>query len=83
MKEAIRSYLQQRIGEDVSFSNTDDIFELGLVTSIFAMQLVMYLEREFNISVSNDEMNITNFNSVDNITTFVSGKKSSATTANV
>lgn len=82
MKEAIRAYLQQRIGEDVTFTDTDDIFELGLVTSIFAMQLVMYLEREFNISVSNDEMNITNFNSVDNITSFVSGKTSTATTAN-
>lgn len=74
MKETIRAYLQQRIGEDVSFADADDIFEQGLVTSVFAMQLVMYLEREFSIAVSNEEMNITNFNSVDNITRFVSGK---------
>jgi len=45
---------------------------LGFVDSLFALQLVMFVEKEFKIKVSNKEINEDNFRSVDAIAETVS-----------
>ncbi len=52
----------------------DNIFELGLVSSLFAMQLVSFLEKEFNIVIDNDELDLENFKDIKSINGFVSSK---------
>jgi methoxymalonate biosynthesis acyl carrier protein len=42
-------------------SGSDDIFALGFVNSLFAMELVMFIEKEFSVTISNDELQIDNF----------------------
>lgn len=42
----------------------DDIFALGFVNSLFAMELVMFVEREFSFTVPGPELRIDNFRSV-------------------
>lgn len=74
IKERIKQYLSQSIGELIN--DNDDIFELGLVDSLFAMQLVMFVEKEFMITVENDDLNINNFCSVSALTSFVQSKLS-------
>jgi methoxymalonate biosynthesis acyl carrier protein len=44
-----------------------DIFALGLVNSLFAMQLVNFVETEFGISVEQEDLEIENFNTVNAI----------------
>lgn len=56
----------------------DDIFSAGYVNSLFAMQLIAWLEKEFDLSVEDDDLQLTNFNSVDAILGFVE-KKNTAT----
>lgn len=40
-----------------------DIFALGFVNSLFAMELVMFVEKTFSISIPNEELRIDNFRS--------------------
>ncbi|MCR5730421.1 MAG: acyl carrier protein [Ruminococcus sp.] len=60
---------------DVSKVNKEDnIFELGFVNSLFAMQMVSFLENEFDFEISNDELNLDNFKSINSILAFIDSK---------
>lgn len=75
IKSTIRTFLQKRIGQDVSFNDGDDIFQLGLVNSLFALELVVFLENTFDIAVENSDLNLNNFSTVDNLEGFIRNKK--------
>ncbi|RCG26493.1 acyl carrier protein [Sphaerisporangium album] len=42
-------------------TESEDIFSLGYVNSLFAMELVMFLEKTFEITIPNEELRIDNF----------------------
>nr|WP_313785492.1 acyl carrier protein [Paenibacillus larvae] len=44
---------------------------MGFVNSLFAMKLLAYIEQKFGITVSNEDLDITNFSSVTNITNYI------------
>jgi methoxymalonate biosynthesis acyl carrier protein len=75
MKETIRNYILQKSGKNMSINDTDNIFEIGLVNSLFALQLVTFLEKEFAILVENDDLDLENFNTIDHIFQFVVNKQ--------
>ena len=52
----------------------EDLFASGLVNSLFAMQLVLFVEKEFSIKVENQDLDIANFKSVNAITGFIQSK---------
>lgn len=52
----------------------DDIFELGFVNSMFAMQLVVFVEHEFGIVVENEDLEPAHFRSVNALAAFVERK---------
>ncbi|MEV5880468.1 phosphopantetheine-binding protein [Streptomyces sp. NPDC052101] len=54
----------------------DDIFELGFVSSMFAMQLVSFVEHEFGITVENEDLELEHFRSISALDAFVSRKLS-------
>jgi methoxymalonate biosynthesis acyl carrier protein len=59
-----RAFLEKFI-RDQDFQDADNIFALGLVNSLMAMQLVLFLEKEFAVKFTNQELNLKNFRSVD------------------
>jgi methoxymalonate biosynthesis acyl carrier protein len=69
----IRAFLSAYI-HAANWADCDDIFAMGFINSLFAMQLVMWIEKEFGITVENDDLELSNFNSVDNIAAFVDRK---------
>lgn len=70
MKEKIRGFLMKHIkGHDLK--DSDDIFALGLVSSLFTMQLVLFVEQAFDIEVSGDDLDIANFRTVEAIAALV------------
>lgn len=77
-KDKIRTFLSKHI-RNHELNDDADIFGLGFVNSLFAMQLVMFVEREFGITVENEDLNMENFQSVNAIVKFV--EKKSATLA--
>jgi methoxymalonate biosynthesis acyl carrier protein len=68
----IREILAQFAAEDVD--EDQDIFATGLVNSLFAMQLVLSLEGEFDFEVADEDLDINNFNSVKALVGFVEKK---------
>ena len=51
---------------------SEDIFSLGYINSLFAMELVMFLEKTFAITIPNNELQIGNFRTVTAMTSLVS-----------
>ena len=73
MKETIRNFLLEQIG-DHDLQDSDDIFELGLVNSLFAMQLVLFVEQEFDVEIDGDDLDFDNFRTVNAIHNIVQTK---------
>ncbi|KPA15485.1 carrier protein [Candidatus Magnetomorum sp. HK-1] len=76
IKEKVKNFLQKYI-KNVDINEDDDIFQTRLVNSLFAMQLVLFVEKEFNIKVGNQDLDLKNFSSINAIADFVERKKKS------
>lgn len=53
----------------------EDIFALGFVNSLLAMQLVAFVEKEFGVSVGDEDLDLDNFRSIQAIADFVGRKR--------
>ena len=52
----------------------EDIFALGFVNSLLAMQLVAFIEKEFGVAVADEDLDLDNFRSIRAIADFVARK---------
>jgi methoxymalonate biosynthesis acyl carrier protein len=59
----ITEFIQGRF-PSLTIAPDDDIFALGFVNSLFAMELVMFLESTYAFAVPNDELNLDNFRTI-------------------
>lgn len=66
----IRSFIEQRY-PDVAFQDSENIFGLGFVNSLFAMELVVFIEKAFSCQIPNEELRLPNFRTVDAMTDLV------------
>ena len=57
----------------------DDIFALGFVNSLLAMQLVAFVEKEFGVRVEDEDLDLDNFRSIGAISRLVERKTAPAT----
>ena len=69
-KEAVRNFIVGSIFVE-NLRDDDDLFESGLVNSLFAVQLMTFIEKTFAIEVGADDLDIKNFQSIDAATEFV------------
>jgi methoxymalonate biosynthesis acyl carrier protein len=56
----------------------EDIFALGFVNSLLAMQLVAFVEKEFGIKVEDQDLDLDNFRSIGAISRLVGRKRGTA-----
>ena len=73
----IRDFVLKRF-PGVDLEDDVDIFTLGFVNSLFAMELVMFLEQEFSLKIPNEEMRLDNFRTVDGMTELVARLRTGA-----
>ena len=66
----VRGFLKRYFRKH-ELENDEDIFSLGFVNSLFAMQLVMFLEKEFSIQIETKDLNLDNFRTINNIVDLV------------
>ncbi|RKN05085.1 acyl carrier protein [Streptomyces radicis] len=57
-----------------------DIFSLGYINSLFAMELVMFIEKTFELTIPNEELSIDNFRTVEAMTALVDRLRPAVTT---
>jgi methoxymalonate biosynthesis acyl carrier protein len=60
-----------------TLNGDDDIFAAGFVNSLVIVQLVSFLEKNFSITIEDEDLELSNFRSVNNILAFIE-KKSTA-----
>jgi acyl carrier protein len=60
--------------DEAVFNNDDNIFKLGFVNSIFAMKIINFIESQYSIKVSDEDLDINNFSSVNKIASYVKNK---------
>jgi acyl carrier protein len=70
IKEIVKRFISSSIhlphlGDD------DDLFESGIVNSLFAVQLMTFIEKTFAIEMGMDDLDIENFKSLNATTAFV------------
>jgi acyl carrier protein len=76
-KEIIREFISGYI-DNGSLTDDDDLFRTGYVNSLFAMELVAFVENRFRITIENEELNIDNFRSINALASLVSNKTQDA-----
>ncbi|WP_413651498.1 phosphopantetheine-binding protein [Pantoea sp. B65] len=73
IKSQLKEFLTRHI-PDIDIGDDDNIFTQGWVNSIFALQLVNFVEKNFAITVQNQELDIDNFNTINNLLRYISHK---------
>ena len=63
-KEKLRSFLARHIGGR-TIGDDEQIFASGFVNSMFAMQLVLFLEKNFKIAIANEDLELANFQTIN------------------
>jgi len=74
IENAVRTFLGKFVS-DPQLDGELDLFASGMVSSLYAMQLVLFIEKEYGIQVANEDLDYENFKSVNAIVGFISEKK--------
>jgi len=72
--ERIRAYLERSLRQ-LELDDDTDIFANGMVDSLFAVQLVAFTEQEFGVAVEDDDLDLANFRSINDLANFVGRKR--------
>lgn len=75
--DRVRAFVSSHV--DAPFTDQQDLFETGLVSSLFAVQFVMWIERTFHTPMSSDDLHLANFSSVEAAAQFVADRRQALT----
>jgi methoxymalonate biosynthesis acyl carrier protein len=73
-ENGIKATIERFISRSSNITNLDDddnLFESGIVNSLFAVQLMTFIEKTFAIEVEMEDLDIENFKSLNATTAFV------------
>lgn len=77
LRAQVRDYIQQNFlfGDDgSSLDDAAPLLEQGILDETGVLELVLFLEETYNITVTEDELLPEHFDAVDGIVSFVAGK---------
>lgn len=77
MENTIQTKIRDFLGkffQNLELEDDQDIFALGFVNSLFAMQLVLFIEKEFDLKVEDEDLDIDNFRSIRAMTALIQRK---------
>jgi len=70
IRQALRDFIQRSVRVP-ALGDDDDLFESGVVNSLFAVQLMTFVEKKFAVEVAMEDLEIANFRSIDATAGFV------------
>ncbi|MDF3142969.1 MULTISPECIES: phosphopantetheine-binding protein [unclassified Streptomyces] len=73
-KHRIREFISSHV-HGVPVEDDEDLFAGGYVNSLFAVQLVMWVENTFDVQVAGKDLDFVNFSTIDAIAVFVDRKR--------
>jgi methoxymalonate biosynthesis acyl carrier protein len=69
IQQALGRFLQERVKTEVAVQQ--DLFKSGLVSSMFAMELVVHLEEEYDIAIIGPDLKLDSFRTIEAMTELV------------
>ncbi len=73
-REKIMEFVKSR-SKKGELNYDTDLFKGGYINSLFALEIVVFLEDTFNIKIKNKEINENNFKTITNIAAVVERSK--------
>ena len=61
--------------DEGALANSDSFLERGILDSTGIMEVILFLEEEFDVTVADEEMIPENLDSIDHLRAFVQGKQ--------
>jgi len=62
-KQELRAFVIGSLGKP-NLTDTDDIFEVGEATSLYSMELVLFIEEKLGIPLEDDDLERDNFSTI-------------------
>lgn len=81
VKSAVRQYIIENFlfGDEAPLeSDSMSLLDGGIIDSVGVMELVAFLEQDFDLTVADDDLVPENLDSVDNLTAFISKGRATA-----
>jgi methoxymalonate biosynthesis acyl carrier protein len=78
VKETVRNFINNSINID-GLGDDENLFESGIVNSLFAVQLMTFVERNFGIEIGTEDLDVENFKSVSATAMFIERKSACKT----
>ena len=76
IQRELRQYIMSGLGREVDgVADDESLLEAGVIDSMGVLELVSFIEKQYRIAVSEDEMMPENFDTVDAIAAFVSRRQ--------
>ena len=69
----LRQFVVDSLGMP-DLQNQDDIFEIGHATSLFSMQLVIFIEEELGVPLDDEDLQRENFSTISAMTKMIERK---------
>ena len=79
VSERIKKFLVQQFPATKNVGNNESLLNNGLIDSLGILEVVAFIEKEFGITVSDEDLLPENFGSVHSVSNFV-GQKTNGTT---
>lgn len=73
-REKIREFVL-KVCRKKELGDEEDIFDGGIINSLFAMQLVLFLEKQFKIHVDGKDLKKDNFKNINALVSYVADKR--------
>ena len=73
VNETVRNFINNSINID-GLGDDENLFETGIVNSLFAVQLMTFVERSFGIEIGMEDLDVENFKSVSATAAFIRRK---------
>jgi methoxymalonate biosynthesis acyl carrier protein len=77
INERVRAFFESRLTrfeDNLTIDDYENIFESGFVDSSVAMELVVFVEEEFGIQLTDDDLDLANFSTINRLVQFINGK---------
>jgi acyl carrier protein len=81
LEKKIKGYILENYlftDDETQLASEDSLLERGIIDSTGILEVIMFLEDEFGVTVDDDEMVPENLDSVANLVAFVQRKKAAA-----
>jgi acyl carrier protein len=76
-KQQLRDYIVENFlfgDTDTEFTNNDSFMEKGIIDSTGILEVITYIEENFDIKIEDDELIPENLDSISNIVGFINRK---------